>query len=306
MIAVVALNSAIDKLLDIETLTPGGVLRAREARSWPGGKGAHVAACAAALGQSVHLTGLVDDAHRAWFAAWLTARDITFHPIDSPAPIRTCLALREPLGRITEILEPGPAVSSQVRDAAVGCAVDLCRTSEIAVLTGSLPPSMGDTTYADFVSALPRTRTIVDASGELLRHAIAARPFAVKPNRAETEALTGTRIDSPVTAAVAARALVQSGVHLAIVSLGAEGSVACWEDRACHVTTPPVDVVNSVGAGDCLVGGLAAALARNANIVDALRSGVAAGAAKVLSPDTGAVRREDIDRLLPAVRIRWL
>jgi tagatose 6-phosphate kinase len=306
MIAVAGLNSAIDKLLEIETMTPGRVLRAHEARSWPGGKGVHVALCAAALRESVQLTGFVDDLHREWFQAWLHARDVAFHPIHTRGPIRTCVAIRESAGRITEILEPGPALSSDVRDVAVRTAVDLCGTARIAVLTGSLPPSMPDTTYRDLVAALARTRTIVDASGELLRHAIAGCPFAIKPNRAEAEALTGTRIDSPAAAAVAARALVQSGVHLAIVSLGAEGAVACWEDRACHVLAPAVDVLNSVGAGDCLVGGLAAALARDANIVDALRLGVAAGTAKVLSSDTGGVRRADIDDVLPATRVTWL
>ena len=306
MIAVAGLNSAIDKLVEIETLAPGRVLRAREAHCWPGGKGVHVAACAAALGQSVRLTGLVDDAHRGWFEAWLHARHVGFQPIETPAPIRTCLAMREAAGRITEILEQGPAIPRDVCDAARRAVIDVCGTARIAVLTGSLPPSMPDTTYRDVVIALPHTRTIVDASGELLRHAVSARPFAIKPNRSEAEALTGTRIDSPATAAAAARALVQSGVHLAIVSLGAEGAVACWEDRTCHAIPPGVAVVNSVGAGDCLVGGLAAGLARGCDIVDALRLGIAAGSAKVLSNDTGGVDRQDIDRLLPGVQLTWL
>ena len=306
MIAVAGLNSAIDKLLDVEALTPGRVQRARGARSWPGGKGVHVAACAAALGESVRLTGLVDPAHREWFATWLHGRRVDFHPIETPEPIRTCLAIREQAGRMTEILEPGPAVSSDIRDAAVRAVMELCGQARVAVLTGSLPPSMPDDTYRDVVEGLRGTRTIVDASGELLKCACAARPFAIKPNRTEAEALTGTRIDSPAAAASAARALAGSGVHLAIISLGADGAVGCWEDRACHVIPPVVTVVNSVGAGDCLVGGLAAGLARDWDIVDALRLGVAAGAAKVLSTDTGGVHRADIDRLLPAVRLAWL
>jgi 1-phosphofructokinase family hexose kinase len=306
MIAVAGLNSAIDKLLDVDALTAGEVIRAREVRAWPGGKGVHVATCAAVLDQPVRLTGLIDDAHREWFAAWLRARGVDFHAVDTPTPIRTCLALREPDGRVTEILEPGAAIDSDVCDAAFHTSLNVCRKASLAILTGSLPPGLSGDTYARIVASLPDTRVLVDASGELLRQAIGARPFAVKPNRKEAEALTGAHIGSPAAAVAAARALVQSGVQLAVISLGAEGAVACWGDRAWHVVAPPVEAVNAVGAGDCLLGGIAAALARGDSMEDAVRLGVAAGTAKVVSPDTGEVRRADIDRVWRAVRIQPL
>jgi 1-phosphofructokinase family hexose kinase len=303
MIAVAGLNSAIDKLLEIDALMPGAVMRTRQVRAWPGGKGVHVAACVAVLQQPVRLTGLIDDAHREWFAAWLRARGVDFHAVNTPTPIRTCLAIREPDGRMTEILEPGPAIDADVAEAALHTSLNVCRKASIAILTGSLPPDMPMDTYRRIVAALPDTRVLVDASGELLREAITTRPFAVKPNRTEAEALTGVRIDSARSAAAAARALVGRGVHLAVISLGAEGAVASWNDRTCHCAAPPVHAVNEVGAGDCLLGGLAAALARGDAIEDAVRLGVAAGTAKVLSPETGEVRRADIDRLLPAVTV---
>jgi 1-phosphofructokinase family hexose kinase len=306
MIAVAGLNSAIDKLLDVDALTPGRVLRARETHAWPGGKGVHVATCAAALDQPVRLTGLVDDGHREWFAAWLRARHVEFHAIDTPTPIRTCLAVRESSGRITEILEAGPAIESQVAEAAFHTVVNVCRKASVAVLSGSLPPGMSGGAYRGIVAALTDTRVLVDASGTLLRQTLTARPFAVKPNRTEAEELTGIRIDSPTSAAAAARTLVESGVRLGVISLGAEGAVACWDGRACHLSPPIVAAVNEVGAGDCLLGAIAAALGRGDDLLDALRLGVAAGTAKVRCPETGGVRRADIDAVLPAVRVTWL
>jgi tagatose 6-phosphate kinase len=306
MIAVAGLNSAVDKLLEVDALTPGLVLRARDVRAWPGGKGVHVATCAAALDQPVRLTGLVDDAHREWFATWLRARAVDFHAIDTPTPIRTCLAIREPGGRTTEILEPGATIDTDIIEAAVHTVINVCRKASIAILTGSVPTGMSSDTYARVVAALTDTRVLVDASGDVLRQAIDARPFAVKPNQAEAEALTGKTIDSPAAAATAARLLLESGVRLAVISLGRQGAVACWSDQACHVEAGAVEVANEVGAGDCLLGALGAALARGDEIADALRLAVAAGTAKVLSPETGGVRRSDIDALLPSVRLNWL
>jgi 1-phosphofructokinase family hexose kinase len=306
MIAVAGLNSSIDKLLDVDTLTPGFVIRARAAHAWPGGKGAHVAMCAAALGEAVRLTGLVDEAHRELFIGWMRARRVDFHAIDMVPPIRTCLAIRDRHGSITEILEPGPALDAARCEAAFDAVVRVCRTARVAVLCGSLPPAMPGTTYGDLVRALPDTRVLVDASGDLLRHALGAAPYAIKPNRVEAQALTGMTIESPGSAARVARALMSTGVRLIVVSLGAEGAVACWNDRVCHVRPPEVAPMNAVGAGDCLLGALAAALARGDELVDALRLGVAAGTAKVLSTETGVVRRTDIDAVLPAVRVDWL
>jgi fructose-1-phosphate kinase PfkB-like protein len=47
-------------------------------------------------------------------------------------------------------------------------------------------------------------------------------------------------------------------------------------------------------------------LARGSDIEEVLRLGVASGTAKTLSPEIGLVRREDIDRILPDVRLMWL
>jgi fructose-1-phosphate kinase PfkB-like protein len=38
-------------------------------------------------------------------------------------------------------------------------------------------------------------------------------------------------------------------------------------------------------------------------VIDALRLGAAAGTAKVVSRETGAVRREDIDAVLASIRV---
>ncbi len=60
MIGVVGLNTAIDKLIDVDELVPGRVTRARDVRAWPGGKGLHAAMCAATIAKDVRLAGLVD------------------------------------------------------------------------------------------------------------------------------------------------------------------------------------------------------------------------------------------------------
>lgn len=306
MIAVAGINTAIDKLIDVDVLTPGLVIRPRGVREWPGGKGMHVAMCAALLGETVRLVGLIDRARREAFTSWLRARDVDFHGIDTGQPIRMCLAIREKSGCITEILEPGPEIDPGVWQTVIAAVTLHCSDAPVAVVSGSLPPGAPASLYRDLVSGLAHARVLVDGSGDGLRESLSARPFCVKPNREEAEALTGLTIDSPESAAAAARQIASAGVSLVIISTGPAGAVACWEQRVCVVSSPAVAAVNTVGAGDCLLAGVAVALSRGDTIDDALRLGVASGTAKVLVPDTGMVRREDIAAILPGVRLTWI
>ena len=96
------------------------------------------------------------------------------------------------------------------------------------------------------------------------------------------------------------RVVTEGGVSLPVVSLGAQGAVVCWEGRTLFASVA-VEAVNPVGSGDCLVGGMAVALARGASAEEALRLGVACGAANALTAETGVVRREDMEALLSRV-----
>lgn len=305
MITVGGFNTSLDKALDLEVLEPGAVNRAREARPYPGGKGLHVAATVAALGEPVCLVGLIDAANRRLFEDRLGARGVEFHGVESADPIRTCLAIQERgAGRVTEILEPGPQLDADTRGELQARFLSMASESSLATLSGSLPRGFGDETYAALSSTLrdAGVRCLVDASGGLLRAAVAARPFLVKPNRDEIEALTGTTVADPEAALAASRTLAAGGVGVVIVSLGAAGAVLSDGARAWHAWVPALDVRNPVGSGDCLLGGVAVGLARGLDLEDVVRLGVACGTANALSDETGWVRPEDIDAVLPRVR----
>ena len=64
---------------------------------------------------------------------------------------------------------------------------------------------------------------------------------------------------------------------IAIVTLGAAGAVAAASGTVLTIEAPQVRVVDSVGAGDALVGALAAALDRDSDWPNAMAEGVAAG-----------------------------
>ena len=87
------------------------------------------------------------------------------------------------------------------------------------------------------------------------------------------------------------------------MSLGAAGAVAVSGDQTLHGSVSVPGAVHPVGSGDCLLGGVAVALARGQALEYVLRLGVACGAANTMTAETGWVRREDVDALLPRVSV---
>jgi 6-phosphofructokinase 2 len=88
------------------------------------------------------------------------------------------------------------------------------------------------------------------------------------------------------------------------VSLGAGGALACTADGDWRAIAPPVRVRSAVGAGDSMVAGLVVALQRGAPLPEALRWGVAAGTAAVLTEGTQLCRRTDVERVHATVEVR--
>lgn len=93
-------------------------------------------------------------------------------------------------------------------------------------------------------------------------------------NRNELAAVTGMDGD-PETAA---RTLFARGVRAVIATLGKEGSLLLREQGTQRVAAFQVDAVDTVGAGDCFCGVLAASLAGGFEVGAALRRASAAAA----------------------------
>lgn len=308
MITVAGFNTSLDKYVETETLQPGEVMRVRNVHVAPGGKGAHVALACAALGEAVRLVGLIDQRHAAEVRTFLDDRGVRFVGVHVAGSIRTCVAVREDDGRTTELLEPGPIIDEATRTALESPVSSGSRGDEVVVFSGSLPEGYGERAYTALVKTVVDAdrRTLVDASGTVLRALLETQPFMVKLNRDEASEWSGTSIESEAAAVRAVRAVSDSGVQCAAISLGEDGVVGAWDGRVCRVTAPPQRVRNAVGAGDCLLGGVAVGLTRGASLEEALRLGVAAGAAKTRHGETGIVNRHDVEEVGGSVTLTWI
>ena len=301
MIAVGGFNSAIDKFADVDEMTAGAVIRMRNVRPLAGGKGLHVAAACSTLGESATLVGLSDVATRRLFEEALHAAGGRFVGVDADGPVRTCLALRDPAGRLTELLEPGPTASASTAEALRAAFAAEAAAASFSALSGSLPPGLPPNTYADLIARADRSRVALDTSGAALAHGIDAGPLLIKPNRQEAGQLLGCAIETLEQAAEAGRALAARGPRIVVLSLGHEGALVHADGQSWLIRAPIVTARNTVGAGDCLLGGFLVGLARSWNLETCARYAVACGTAKVMHPETGVLTAADADTVVRSV-----
>ncbi|MFZ0869527.1 MAG: 1-phosphofructokinase family hexose kinase [Rhodanobacter sp.] len=308
MISVIGFNTAIDRFIRLDTLRLGEVSRALDEQVSPGGKGLHVAQTIAALGERVQLVGLVDSAQRNLIGRRMSERGVLFHGIEISDSLRTCIALRNANGQVTEILGQGPLLNEEQREALLRAFRRSVDDSELVILSGSLPRGFAPTTYAELATYVRDVgkRCLVDASGELMRHALQVQPFMVKPNRDEVAELLGRPINDLAAAASAARELAVRGVEMPVVTMGAMGAVAADVSGIWHAAIELAPIRNAVGSGDCLLAGMAVGMVRGMTLEETLRLGAACGAANAQGEETGFVERRAVEALLSQVRVHRL
>ncbi len=141
------------------------------------------------------------------------------------------------------------------------------------------------------------------ASGPPFQAALRPGPYLLKGNANEFAAGLGIRVASVEDAAAAAALARTRGPRHAVVTLGARGAVAVADEGAWHAYCPPVQALQDVGSGDAFLAGMAVSLRQGQGFADALRLGVALGAANTLRLGAGFFNPSDLEALRPQVQV---
>jgi fructose-1-phosphate kinase PfkB-like protein len=213
---VVAANPSIDRLLEVERLTVGGINRPVRVVPVAGGKGLNVARAAVALGGDASVVALVGGRAGAWIADRLAEGGVEASLVEVAAETRTCVTvLDRSTGDLTEFYEPGAPLEDgawERLEASVAGQLDRGGIGSIA-MSGSLPPGAPVDGYGRLVrlAADRSVAAVVDGHGASLEAAIAAGPAIVKVNAAEAGGVVGATIATADEALEAAHGIAAWG-----------------------------------------------------------------------------------------------
>jgi 6-phosphofructokinase 2 len=304
-IVTLTLNPAIDRHSSVAQVIPEKKLRCAEPELGPGGGGINVARAIQKLGGTARAVWTCGGIMGELMRQLLDDEAVDHQPMSVRGMTRLNLIVREERsGQQFRFNMPGAALSRQEARACLDLVEKLEPPPEFLVLSGSLPPGVPSNFYAQIAHAAPKTtRVVLDTSGDALRSGVEAPVFLIKPNLHELEQLAGRDIAGNEDIRDVSRQLIDEGQAKAIVtSLGRGGAVLVTADDYQHVGTPTVKIRSKVGAGDSTVAGIVLALHRGESITDAMRFGVAAGAAAVMNEGAQLCRREDTERLYASMR----
>jgi 6-phosphofructokinase 2 len=299
-IVTLTMNPALDIATETDVIVPSIKLRCEEPRYDPGGGGINVA-------RAVHM--LAGDALAVFptggnsgqmIQALLGHEHVPQIAVTVAGRTRESLAVVErQSGKQYRFLLPGPPLAVHDQERVFAALAAHAGGAAYIVASGSLPPGVADDFYAR-VGVLARrcdARFALDTSGDALTGA-GTGVFLIKASLRELGQLHGATIVGEAAQEEAARAVIAAGrCEVLVVSLGADGALLATADGCRRFSPVEVAAQSTIGAGDSMLAGILVSLARGWPLLDAVRFGMASGAAALLRPGTELCRRDDTERL---------
>ena len=300
-IITLTMNPAIDKSTSVAQVIVERKLYCHPPHFEPGGGGVNVSRAIRKLGGESTAIFPCGGPPGTYLLELLQQEGLACRPIPVQGRTRENLAvLEESSGLQYRFGMPGAPLSDEEwRNCLVALAASN-KKSHFIVASGSLPPGVPDDFYARVarVGKGLGAKIIIDSSGDPLRLALQEGVYLIKPNIRELGELVGKELVDEKSQREIALEMVRSGQCAVVaLSLGAGGVLLATAAGCERLQTPLVPMKSKVGAGDSMVGGMVLSLAQGREVRDAVRFGVAAGAAAVMTPGSELCRREDAERL---------
>ena len=305
-VVTVTLNPAIDQTASIPNFTAGAVNRVESVRTDAGGKGVNVASFLADLGHAALVTGLLGADNAEPFQALFESKGIVDRFVRVPGATRVNVKIVDARDEVTDINFPGLSADETAYGELLSRLEALAREHRWFVCAGSVPGGLSAGVYRELLKRLrgTDTRVVLDTSGEALREAVTARPFAIKPNIDELQELVGRSLNGEADVLGAARDLLARGIGCVVVSMGERGAYFVEPDSCLHAQATAPRVLSTVGAGDAMVAGWVAGRLRGLDPQGCARLATACSVGNLGQPGLQLPPQGEIEAIGAGVTVR--
>jgi 6-phosphofructokinase 2 len=299
-IVTLTMNPALDIATSTDRVEPTHKLRCTPPRYDPGGGGINVARAVHALGGDAVAIFPVGGPAGEMIHYLLDQEGVRHHPIAIAGFTRESLAVEDRrTGEQFRFILPGPEVSERDQERCLDQLSAVAAEADFIVASGSLPLGVREDFYARVVqlAQMLGKRFVLDTSGAALKRA-GYGIHLLKPSLRELQDLVGREIGTPFEQEKAAREVIGQGrSEIVVLSLGEQGALLATAEECERFAAVPVEASSTVGAGDSMLAGIVLGLSRGLPLREAVRFGLAAGAAALLGSGTELCRRSDVERL---------
>ena len=300
MIYTVTVNPSIDYIVQLNELTLGEVNRMDYDNKLPGGKGINVSRILKELGLDNTAWGFLGGFTGEFVKEALekTGLKTNFTPIKADTRINVKIKAQAE----TEINGRGPELTKE-EIAAFTAQFDKLTADDVVIFAGSLVPSLSDDFYFDLIKVIRQkgAQFVIDTTGESLLKTLPENPLVVKPNNHELAELFGVKLNSIDDIVKYGKKLLEMGAQHVLISMAGDGGLMITKEKVYRSYAPKGTVINSVGAGDSMIGGFTGTYAKTKDPLEAFRYGLACGSATAFSEDLADA--DKINEILPMIEI---
>ena len=266
----------------------------------PGGKGINVSRILKELGLDNTAWGFLGGFTGEFVKEALekTGLKTNFTPIKADTRINVKIKAQAE----TEINGRGPELTKE-EIAAFTAQFDKLTADDVVIFAGSLVPSLSDDFYFDLIKVIRQkgAQFVIDTTGESLLKTLPENPLVVKPNNHELAELFGVKLNSIDDIVKYGKKLLEMGAQHVLISMAGDGGLMITKDKVYRSYAPKGTVINSVGAGDSMIGGFTGTYAKTKDPLEAFRYGLACGSATAFSEDLADA--DKINEILPMIEI---
>ena len=283
MILTVSLNSALQKVLVFDDYIEGQVLRASEFHQCASGKGVNAARAVKNLGGEAVCCGFAGGMNGALIKTLLKQEGLKEALTETETNTRVCATIVNKKTNLnTELIEPSGKVSAAEVKSFRSSFTKLLMKAKLAALAGTLPPGCPENIYAELTAEAVRAGIPVcaDICGPAFLKTFKGKPkpFLVKMNNHEFKETFGERKLNDVIEEVLA-----GGIGVFAVTFGKDGMAAASKEGIFLAIPPKLAPVNTIGAGDSMLGGFCRAIESGCGLEGIIRAGTGAAAASALT-----------------------
>lgn len=281
-------NPALDLSGIVENLIPNEKSYVHDEARWPGGNAINVARILTRLEIPVLATGFLGGGIGQEIKNLLDDEGVRNHFIKCADQSRVNVTISNNSNhKQTRLSFPGPQIRGTEKNQLVQFFRKRTKIS-LLVIGGSLPKgfSPADIGHLMKIANQRKIKTIVDCPGRILPEVLKHNPYFIKPNLEEFQELVGKKIKSIGSVQEQAKKILDK-VPLICVSSVEGGALLITRQGSFFGRIPAIKIKSTVGAGDSMVGAMAAQLfGKNESGEELLRWGLAAAAATLSQSGT--------------------
>lgn len=301
----ITLNPAFDVHFELERFELGKENYSSKRMVHAGGKGLNISRALWTNGmESLALIVLGED-DAAEFQAQLDAERLNYRAFLCPGAVRHNITIHPADGPETRLSLDTFQMDRSLFEEITGQLIHLIRPGVVAAYGGRLPRGLPLETVKEFFAALKERGAllVLDCNNLSLQDLAEIKPWLIKPNEYEAEALLGRKIHTEDEVLRSAQAIRRLGVENVLISLGERGLVYAGSEASGLARVPKITPASTIGAGDSTLAGFIFAYLQGGDEAQKLKTAAAFGTAACLTQGSQPPKPEAIAQIMAQIEV---